>query len=121
MVISRYLLPHRVTISGNIDYSVPVGKTESVPAFPDKETGKLAHIQALSGRDLFAAIGQQRATTHKLFMMPSVNIHVGHLVKATTGPYAGEHYRIDLVNRFDNHTEALMEYSVDDTSDDTLG
>lgn len=120
MTISKRLLPHRVTISGDVSYSIPVGKTASVATFPDKETNQHAHIQALSGRDIFLAFGQERASTHKLFMLPGVNLRVGHIVKAETGPYTGEHYTVDLVNRFDNHTEALMIYSADHTSDDTL-
>ena len=121
MTISKRLLPHRVTLSGDISYEVPVGKTESVASFPDKETNQLAHIQALSGREQFLTFGMERATTHKLFMLPAVNIAVGHYVKAETGPYAGEHYKVELVNRFANHTEALMLYSADDTAQDTLG
>lgn len=121
MVISSYLLPHKVTLSGDIDTSIPVGKTESVPTFPNKVTEQKAHIQALSGRDLFMQWGQERTTTHKLFLLPSVTLRVGHMVKAEDGPYAGEHYRVDLVNRFDNHMEALVAYSAIDTTKDTLG
>jgi hypothetical protein len=121
MTISGHLLIHSVTLSGDIVTTVPAGKTESVPTFPDKETGVDAHIQALSGRDLFLIFGQERRTTHKIFMYPGVNVRVGHMIKAEDGPYIGEHYRVDLVNRFVNHTEVLAEYSAQDTSDDTLG
>jgi hypothetical protein len=121
MTISEYLLIHSVTLSGDIVTTVPAGETESVPTFPNKETGVKAHIQALSGRDLYLVFGQERKTTHKIFLLPGVTLRVGHMIKAEDGAYIGEHYRVDLVNRFDNHTEALMEYSAQDTTDDTLG
>jgi hypothetical protein len=107
------LLWHECTLSGTPVRTIADGTTESVWTFPNKVLNVITNVQAMRGRDVLSNAGIEEVATHRLWFRPDVSIAVNDLVKATSGPYAGEYYRVVFVEKFDHHIEATVQLDND--------
>lgn len=116
----KRLLIHTATLSGTPGRTVPVGKTESVWTYPDKLTGVETNVQAMRGLDRLTNAGLEEVATHRLWFEPDVVIKVNDIVKATSGPFDGEYYRVVFMEKFDHHIEATAKLDNDAKTADVL-
>lgn len=80
-----------------------------------------ADLQPITGSLANLVFGIQKAGTHILTLEPDVTIEHGWLVKAVTGPEAGNHYRVIDIQANRHHIEVLLNYLADETRDDVVG
>lgn len=116
----RRLLIHRATLSGTPTRTVPDGKTETVWTYPNKVTGVRTNVQAMRGLDRLSNAGIEEVATHRLWFEPDTVIKVNDIVKATSGPFSGEYYRVVFVEKFDHHIEATVQLDNDSKAADVL-
>lgn len=116
----KHLLWHRATISGAPVPTIASGKTESVDTFPDKVINVPANIQAMRGRSALLGMGVEEVGTHRIWLDPDVECNHHWWIKATSGPYSGEYYRVVFIEKFDHHLEATVEIDNDAKKKDIL-
>ncbi len=114
------LLIHAATISGRPVSSVPAGKTESVTTYPSKVADVSCNVQAMSGRDRLLGAGLDENATHRIWFVAGTDVLYADLIKATSGPFAGNYYRVVFLENFDHHLEVKVQLDDDAKKDDPL-
>lgn len=121
--VPLWLLPYRATVATITGYSVPDGKTESVPTYVAATfRADVQHVVQGSERQLSIGIETAPFPTHISTIEPESRCQEGDLIKFLDGPELGNHFRIDNVDNVrGHHLELELVLDKDATQADVIG
>jgi hypothetical protein len=67
----------------------------------------------MSGRERLMGVGLEATPTHRIWLERDAVVEVGHLIKATSGPFSGTYYHSLFVEKLDHHIEVTARIDPD--------